>query len=85
MEASASRRIASGTLARLAGEAVGKVASLAFFVVIARELGKEHFGDFIFAMSLSTVFLFVAGLGLQELIGREIAKDRRRGDDSCGT
>ena len=80
-KASASRRIAFGTLARLAGEAVGKVASLAFFVVIARELGKELFGDFIFAMSLSTVFLVVTGLGLQELVGREIAKDPRRADD----
>jgi O-antigen/teichoic acid export membrane protein len=79
--ASASQRIASGTLARLAGEAVGKVASLAFFVVIARELGGEQFGDFIFAMSLSTVFLIIAGLGLQELLGREIAKDPRRADD----
>src|SRR5215212_2997787 len=74
------RRIAFGTLARLAGEAIGKVASLAFFVVIARELGEEQFGDFIFAMSLSTVFLIVAGLGLQEMVGRELAKDPRRAD-----
>jgi O-antigen/teichoic acid export membrane protein len=80
-KAAASRRIAFGTLARLVGEAVGKVASLAFFVVIARELGQEQFGDFVFAMSLSTVFLIVAGLGLQELLGREIAKDARRADD----
>jgi O-antigen/teichoic acid export membrane protein len=80
-KASASRRIAFGTLARLTGEGLGKVASLAFFVVIARELGEEQFGDFIFSMSLSTVFLIVAGLGLQELLGREIAKDPRRADD----
>jgi O-antigen/teichoic acid export membrane protein len=80
-KASASRRIAFGTLARLAGEAVGKVASLAFFVVIARQLGEEQFGDFIFSMSLSTVFLIVAGLGMQEMVGREIAKDPRRADD----
>ena len=79
--ASASRRIAFGTFSRLAGEAVGKVASLAFFVVIARELGEEQFGDFIFSMSFSTVFVIVAGLGLQELVGREIAKDPRRADD----
>ena len=79
--ASASRRIAFGTLARLTGEAVGKVASLAFFVVIARELGGEQFGDFIFSMSFATLFLIVAGLGLQEMVGREIAKDRRRADD----
>ena len=77
----ASRRIAFGTLARSTGEAVGKVASLVFFVVIARELGEEQFGDFVFGMSLSTVLLIVAGLGMQEMLGREIAKDPRRADD----
>lgn len=77
----ASRRIAFGTLARSTGEAVGKVASLVFFVVIARELGEEQFGDFVFGMSLSTVLLLVAGLGMQEMLGREIAKDPRRADD----
>jgi O-antigen/teichoic acid export membrane protein len=80
-KASASRRIAFGTLARLVGEGIGKLASLAFFVVIARELGQKQFGDFIFAMSLSTLFLFVAGLGLQEMLGREVAKDPRHADD----
>jgi O-antigen/teichoic acid export membrane protein len=77
----ASRRIAFGTFARSTGEAVGKLASLAFFVVIARELGQERFGDFVFGMSFSTVLLIVAGLGMQEMIGREVAKDPRRADD----
>jgi hypothetical protein len=77
----ASRRIAYGTLARSGGEAVGKVASLIFFVVIARTLGEEQFGDFVFGMSLSTVLLIMAGLGMQEMIGREVAKDPRRADD----
>src|SRR5215217_6189269 len=77
----ASRRIAFGTLARSTGEAAGKLASLVFFVVIARHLGEEQFGDFIFGMSLSTVLLLVAGLGMQDMIGREIAKDPRRADD----
>jgi O-antigen/teichoic acid export membrane protein len=77
----ASRRIALGTLARSAGEAVGKVASLLFFVVIARKLGEEQFGDFVFGLSLSTVLLLVAGLGMQEMLGREVARDPRRADD----
>jgi O-antigen/teichoic acid export membrane protein len=77
----ASRRIAYGTLARSGGEAVGKVASLVFFVVIARTLGEEQFGDFVFGMSLSGVLLIMAGLGMQELVGREVAKDPRRADD----
>lgn len=80
-EGTASRRIAIGTLARSSGEAVGKLASLAFFVVIARELGEEQFGDFVFGMSLSTVLLLAAGLGMQQLIGREVARDPRRADD----
>jgi O-antigen/teichoic acid export membrane protein len=78
---SASRRIAFGTLARSTGEAAGKLASLVFFIVIARHLGEEQFGDFIFGLSLSTVLLLVAGLGMQEMIGREVSKDARRADD----
>lgn len=77
---SAPRRIAFGTLARATGEAVGKLSSLALMVVIARELGQERFGDFVFAMSLSTVLMLGAGLGMQELLGREVAKDPRRAD-----
>jgi O-antigen/teichoic acid export membrane protein len=74
------RRIAFGTLARSSGEAVGKLSSLLLFAVVARKLGQERFGDFVFGMSLSTVLLLVAGLGMQELLGREVAKDPRRAD-----
>jgi O-antigen/teichoic acid export membrane protein len=78
---STSRRIAFGTLARSTGEATGKLASLVFFVVIARHLGEKQFGDFIFGLSLSSVLLMLAGLGMQEMIGREVAKDPRRADE----
>ena len=80
MSSSASRRIAFGTLARLVGEAVGKAASLVFFIVVARQLGEEQFGDFMFGMALSSVLLIVAGFGMQELVGREVAKDPRNAD-----
>ena len=75
---STSRRIAFGTLARSTGEAAGKLASLVFFVVIARHLGEKQFGDFIFGLSLSSVLLMLAGLGMQEMIGREVAKMKDR-------
>lgn len=77
----ASQRIALGTLLRSAGEVIGKSASLIFFVAIARGLGEERFGDFVFGLSLSTVLLIVAGLGMQELIAREVARDRHRVDE----
>ena len=38
---SAQGRVATNTIARAAGEAVAKTASLAFYVVLARELGSE--------------------------------------------
>jgi O-antigen/teichoic acid export membrane protein len=73
----ASQRIAVGTLARSIGEVVAKLASLVLYIAIARELGQAQFGDFIFGISLSTVLMISAGLGMQELIAREVAKDRR--------
>jgi O-antigen/teichoic acid export membrane protein len=76
-----SQRIAVGTFSRAVGEVVGKVASLVLYVAIARELGEALFGDYVFALSLSTVLMLGAGLGLQELLAREVAKDAGRIDD----
>src|SRR5215213_2347068 len=79
-EGGASRRIAHGTLIRAAGELTAKLASVVFFVVLARELGDTGFGDFIFGVSLSTVVLSVAGFGTDELLAREVARDRSQAD-----
>ena len=81
----ASRRIAVGAAARSVGELVAKVASLFLYVAIARELGDESFGDFVFAISLATMLTVAAGLGLQDLLAREIAKDRAASTTSFGT
>jgi O-antigen/teichoic acid export membrane protein len=80
-ESSPSRRIATNTIVRSGGEIVAKVASLAFFVVMARELGEQRFGDFNFALSLSTVLLAASGFGTNGLLAREVARDRGLVDD----
>lgn len=72
-----SRRVARNTLARSAGEIIAKVASVAWYVAIARELGAEDFGSFIFGISLSMVVLIAAGFGTDQLLAREVARDRR--------
>ena len=77
-EGRASRRIAHGTLIRAAGELTAKLASIVFFVILARELGEAGFGDFIFGMALSTVLLSIAGFGTDEMLVREIARDQDR-------
>lgn len=73
-----SRRIARNAAFRAAGEAVGKIASIAFFIAMARELGQTGFGDFVFAFSLATVLALASGFGTEELMAREVARDRER-------
>jgi O-antigen/teichoic acid export membrane protein len=63
---------------RAGGEIVAKVASVAFFVVMARVLTKDAFGIFIFGMSLSQLVLEFAAVGSQDLIAREVSRDRSR-------
>lgn len=75
---STSRKIATATLIRAVGEIVAKTASVALFIAIARELGETGFGDFIFGLSLSSVLFTAAGFGTEQLIARDVARDRGR-------
>jgi O-antigen/teichoic acid export membrane protein len=72
------QRIARNALVRSSGEVVAKVASLLFFVTMARELGREGFGAFMFALGLTTALLVGAGFGTDELTSREVARDHSR-------
>lgn len=73
---SGSSSIARNALVRSAGEILAKTASVVFFILIARKLGEEAFGDFSFALSLTSALLIAAGLGTEELTTREISRDR---------
>ncbi|MGY1735386.1 flippase [Geodermatophilus sp. SYSU D00684] len=64
-----------------AGEVIAKGASLAFFAVMARVLGEGGFGDFVFALSLSSLLVLAAGLGTDSLLEREVARDPSRARD----
>lgn len=73
---SAPGRVATNTIVRAAGEAVAKLGSLAFYVVLARQLGSEDYGTFVFVLALTGTLLIGAGFGTDELIAREVARDR---------
>jgi O-antigen/teichoic acid export membrane protein len=75
---SGSQRIARNALARLSGEVIAKGASLVFFVTMARELGREGFGAFMFALGLTGALMLCAGFGTDDLTAREVARDRSR-------
>lgn len=78
MGTSVGRVIARNTGVQAAADILGKVASLAFYVVMARELGQRGFGDFTFALSLALVLTVFAGFGTDELITRTVALDRQK-------
>jgi O-antigen/teichoic acid export membrane protein len=71
------RVIARNTSVRALGEVLSKVASLAFYVVMARELGREAFGEFTFALSLALLLTGFAALGIDQVITRAVARDRQ--------
>src|SRR3954471_13022396 len=75
---SAPGRVATNTIARAAGEAVAKVASLAFFVVMARELGTHGYGSYVFALALPGSLLIGSGFGTDELVARQVAREHER-------
>jgi O-antigen/teichoic acid export membrane protein len=70
------RTIALNTGVTAAADVLGKVASLAFYVVMARELGQAGFGAYTFALSLAQLLTVFAGFGIDNLIARTVARDR---------
>lgn len=75
---SAARSIARNTAVQLGGDVLSKAASLLFLVVLARELGAEGLGVFTFALSLGVLLAIVFGIGVDDLLVRELARDRTR-------
>jgi O-antigen/teichoic acid export membrane protein len=74
------RRIARNTGVQVAGDAVGKLATLAFYIVTARELGVEDFGQFTFGLSVGLLLAVIVAFGLDDITAREVARDRVASD-----
>jgi O-antigen/teichoic acid export membrane protein len=70
--------VARNAVVRVVGELIAKVASLAFFITMARRLGPHGFGEFQFALALTGALAYLAGFGTDELLSREVARDRTR-------
>ncbi|MFL5844532.1 MAG: flippase [Solirubrobacteraceae bacterium] len=70
------RTIVRNTALQAGAEVLTKLASLAFYVVMARELGSAGFGDYMFALSLVVLLTSLAGFGTDGLLTREVSRDR---------
>lgn len=54
-------------------QVAGRIATLALGIVVARSLGTQGYGVYSFAMALLTLLMVLAGLGMPNLLVREVA------------
>lgn len=76
----ASERAAKNTAVRAAGEIIGKLGSLVLLAVMARKVGDEDLGIFVFALAWGEVAMTPVGLGIDHFLLRQVAADRSRLD-----
>jgi O-antigen/teichoic acid export membrane protein len=76
-----SQRILANTAYRAAADVGSKLISIAFFVVLARQLGESGFGVFVFGLALAVLLTVLASFGQDPVLTREVARDFSRLDD----
>lgn len=72
------RRFAANAASLVVAQAVGKVASFVFVLIVTRGLGTEQYGFFNFAVSFVPLFLILGTWGLDIAIIRGVVADRGR-------
>ncbi len=77
---SESRLILLNTGYRVSADVVAKFASVALYIVMARELGSAEFGVFAFGLSFVTLITAFADFGQDRILTREVARDHARID-----
>ena len=74
-------RAAKNTAVRVVGELIGKLCSLVLLAVLARKLGDDRLGVFLFALAWGEVAVTPVGLGIDQYLLRQVASDQSRLDD----
>lgn len=76
----AGRRALRNTGVRAAAEVVGKLATFVLFAVLAREVGQEGVGAFVFAFAFLGLSMVPIALGCDSYMLRQVARDRSAAD-----
>jgi O-antigen/teichoic acid export membrane protein len=72
------RRILVNVGWRVLADLGSKIASLALYVVMARELGASQFGIYTYGFALVTIVTALGSFGQGTILTREVARDRSR-------
>ncbi len=76
----AGRRALRNTGVRAVAEVVGKLSTFLLFAVLAREVGQEGIGAFVFAFAFLGLGMVPIALGCDSYMLREVARDRVAAD-----
>jgi O-antigen/teichoic acid export membrane protein len=71
-----SQVIARNAAVRVGAEVISKITSFVLYAVMARKLGQGGFGEFTFVISLCMLLIVLAGPGTNDILTREVARDR---------
>lgn len=66
------KRTSRNSVWLLGGQTAAQVLSLAFTVLVARQLGTEQFGQYVFAAAVASFLMIAAAFGLDLLVIREL-------------
>ncbi len=61
-----------------------KVISFAYFTLLARNLGPENLGKYYLAISFTTIFAVIIDIGLNNVLTREVARERQETETYLG-
>jgi O-antigen/teichoic acid export membrane protein len=69
-------RFLKNIIAAFSGEALSKISAICVSILLARYLGPKEYGAYTFVISFSYIFMVIVDFGLNDLIVRDVAKDR---------
>lgn len=80
----APRRLLSNTLVVIGGTALQRLIQFATTVLLARGLGGELYGQYVFVVAYMFLFSFLVDLGFERVIAREVARTPERTGELIG-
>ncbi len=72
------KKAAKNTFFLTSSQVISRIVGFAFFIFLARSLGVENFGVYVFTISLMYNFIPVADFGLERLVLRDVSRDHSR-------
>lgn len=75
---STAKKIAKNTTALVVGDVISKIFSLVLIIYVAKYAGADGLGKYSFAFAFVGLFGIISGLGLDNLIVRELSRDKNK-------